>query len=298
MQFVRAAGMVGPARVIALALVSVFGLTTVCQAGAAGLPSGAANAKLPRPATPAPAGPSLLPKDRGAKGKKPRIAAKAQPVILYHVNHRETLRLRMADDLGRPVRGLQGQINRFLRCHYTKKQKAMNPRLTRLLFEIGKHYAGRRIEVVSGYRHPRFAKNPRSPHMKGLACDMRVAGVKNTELRDFFRQRFKSVGVGYYPNSSFVHLDVRRGASAFWIDYSGPGETALYARNASEDLRTGRADRWKRTTINPAWADWPEEEEAPGADMRTAAEAAPVEGEEAEVPAESGTGAPRESEGD
>ena len=60
--------------------------------------------------------------------------------------------------------------------------------------------------------------------MKGLACDFRVVGVKNTELRDYLRHAFKHVGVGYYPNSSFVHLDVRQGASAFWIDYSGPGE--------------------------------------------------------------------------
>jgi hypothetical protein len=109
--------------------------------------------------------------------------------------------------------------------------------------------------VVSGYRHPKFAKNPRSPHMHGLATDMRVVGIKNTELRDFFRSKFQKVGVGYYPNSSFVHLDVRKSASAFWIDYSGPGETAQYAANAAEDLRSGRADRWRHTTIDPSWAD-------------------------------------------
>jgi uncharacterized protein YcbK (DUF882 family) len=217
----------------------------------------------------------------GAMGKRPRTTGSTPPVILYHVNHRETLRLRLADERGKPVRGLQGQINRFLRCHYTNKQHAMNPRLTRLLYDIGKHYPGRRIEVVSGYRHPKFAKNPHSPHKQGLACDMRVAGVKNTELRDFFRERFKSVGVGYYPNSSFVHLDVRRGASAFWIDYSGPGETALYSRNAAEDLRTGRSERWRRSTIDPTWAD--SDDEDVGVNGKTV-EAAPVEGEEADVP--------------
>ena len=61
--------------------------------------------------------------------------------------------------------------------------------------------------------------------------------------------------MGYYPNSSFVHLDVRKSASAFWIDYSGPGENAQYAANAAEDLASGRADRWRRTTIDPTWAD-------------------------------------------
>ena len=59
--------------------------------------------------------------------------------------------------------------------------------------------------------------------MKGLACDFRVEGVKTTELRDYLRATFDKVGVGYYPNSTFVHLDVRKDRSAFWIDYSGPG---------------------------------------------------------------------------
>ncbi|HEY0711832.1 MAG TPA: hypothetical protein VGF45_04105, partial [Polyangia bacterium] len=86
-------------------------------------------------------------------------------------------------------------------------------------------------------------------------------------------------GVGYYPNSSFVHLDIRRGASAFWIDYSGPGENAIYAKNALEDLRSGRAERWRRTTIDPSWADEEDvsvraDDSAPGADD------APVEGVE------------------
>jgi uncharacterized protein YcbK (DUF882 family) len=273
-------------------LVAKMAAMLVVLAGLAGAPARASSlpsgvpTQLARPAVPAG-------KAVGKSPARPGHGAgrgNATPVILYHVNHRETLRLRLSDEHGKPVRGLQGQMNRFLRCHYTNQQHAMNPRLTRLLYEIGQHYAGRRIEIVSGYRHPRFAKNPHSPHKQGLACDMRVPGVKNTELRDFFRQRFKNVGVGYYPNSSFVHLDVRRSASAFWIDYSGPGENALYARNAYDDLRTGRADRWKRTTIDPSWADSPDEDDAAGAEPGGVAE--PAEGPEADVADESGVGAP------
>src|SRR5262249_36429710 len=38
------------------------------------------------------------------------------------------------------------------------------------------------------------------------------------------------VGVGYYPNSDFVHLDVRPAGkkSAYWVDYSAPGQRAIY----------------------------------------------------------------------
>jgi len=124
----------------------------------------------------------------------------------------------------------------------------------KLLYQTGRHWPGKRLEVVSGYRSPKVAKNPRSPHMKGLACDFRVEGVTTTELRDYLRQHFEKVGVGYYPNSTFVHLDVRKEKSAFWIDYSGPGERAIYSENPNEDLKTGRADTYKPTKIDESWA--------------------------------------------
>ena len=176
-------------------------------------------------------------------------------IHVLHINRRETFNLKLADDRGRPIKGIQKRVDRFLRCHYTNKQFKMNPRLTRLIYETGRHFPGKRIEVVSGYRDPSVAKNPRSPHMRGLATDLRVAGVKNTELRDYLRRTFKQVGIGYYPNSSFVHLDVRKGPSAFWIDYSGPGQGSLYAGDAQADLKTGKAEWFKPTTIDPSWAD-------------------------------------------
>ena len=78
--------------------------------------------------------------------------------------------------------------------------------------------------------------------------------MKTTELRDYLRKTFDKVGVGYYPNSTFVHLDVRKDRSAFWIDYSGPGERAVYSENPSDDLRTGRADSYHPTKIDESWA--------------------------------------------
>jgi Bacterial protein of unknown function (DUF882) len=117
--------------------------------------------------------------------------------------------------------------------------------------------------VVSGYRHPDVAKNPHSPHMKGLACDFRVEGVKTAELRDYLRRTFDKVGVGYYPNSSFVHLDVRKDRSAFWIDYSGPGERAVYSATPDQDLKNGRADRYHPTKIDGSWADDRDQRAAP-----------------------------------
>ncbi|HVZ71691.1 MAG TPA: DUF882 domain-containing protein [Polyangia bacterium] len=188
--------------------------------------------------------------------KKPKVPKNA-PVVLYSVNHHDTLSIRMRDAQGRPVpwRPQQKRFDKFLRCHYTNQQHAMNPRLMRLLYQTGHHWPGRRLEVVSGYRSPSVAKNPHSPHMLGLACDFRVVGVKNTELRDYLRRNLQKVGVGYYPNSSFVHLDVRKDRSAFWIDYSGPGERAVYSQTPDADLKSGRADQYHPTKIGEEFLD-------------------------------------------
>lgn len=191
---------------------------------------------------------------KGAKPAKPK-KPKTTTVVLYHLNRHDTLVLHQKDFQGRPPKGFQKRFDRFLRCHYTNTQHVMNPRLERLLYQTGRHWPGQRIEVVSGFRSPNVAKNPHSPHMKGLACDFRVVGVKNTELRDYLRKNLKKVGVGYYPNSSFVHLDVRKDRSAFWIDYSGPGERANYSQNASGDLKSGRAESYHPTKISDDWVN-------------------------------------------
>ena len=185
--------------------------------------------------------------------KSAKKVPKNAPVVLYQINRRETMALRLRDGKGRPVKGIQRHFDHFLRCHYTNVEHKMDPRLMKLLFQTGHHWPGRRLEVVSGYRHPDVAKNPHSPHMKGLACYFRVEGVKTAELRDYLRHTFEKVGVGYYPNSSFVHLDVRKDRSAFWIDYSGPGERSVYSATPDQDLRSGRADRYHPTKIDSSW---------------------------------------------
>jgi len=209
----------------------------------------------PAVAKPRPAADKARPAaDKARKAQAPKVVRNG-PVELFAVNGKETLMLRLRDEKGRPLRGVQKRFDHFLRCHHTNVQHAMNPRLVRVIYQVGRHYPGRRIEVVSGYRHPSVAKNPRSPHMQGLACDFRVAGIRNQELRDYLRRGFEKVGVGYYPNSSFVHLDMRKDHSAFWIDYSGPGERASYSDNPVADLKTGKADTYKPTKIDQAWAN-------------------------------------------
>jgi uncharacterized protein YcbK (DUF882 family) len=161
------------------------------------------------------------------------------PVEMTALNTHETFTLQ-PDAAGRfSARELHGW-NRFLRCHHTGRVHQMATRLASLIYETSKHFQFGKILVVAGYRAPRIARqkgNPKSPHKRGLACDFRIEGVANTELRDYLRGAFGRVGIGYYPNSDFVHLDVRQKQSAFWIDYSGPGERARYSKSPEEDLR-------------------------------------------------------------
>jgi uncharacterized protein YcbK (DUF882 family) len=172
-----------------------------------------------------------------AKAPKPQ-KVKVKPVELVALNTHEHFLLK-PDGRGLFTRkGLAGW-NRFLRCHHTGKRHAMAARLAELLYKVSRHFEDARILIVAGYRAPKVARkkgNPRSPHKQGLALDFRVEGVPSTELRDFVRAAFDRVGIGWYPNSDFVHLDVGRKHSAFWIDYSGPGEKARYAKDPEAAL--------------------------------------------------------------
>jgi uncharacterized protein YcbK (DUF882 family) len=102
-----------------------------------------------------------------------------------------------------------------------------DPRLVELLGVVSNHFGSRRLEIISGFRpYSPTQYTSHSNHNIGHAMDFRVVGVPNEVLRDYCRT-LKNVGVGYYPNSTFVHLDVRDTA-AFWIDYSRPGEAPRY----------------------------------------------------------------------
>ncbi len=103
----------------------------------------------------------------------------------------------------------------------------IDPRLISLVSTVSDHFGSRRLEIISGFRPYTSTQYTRhSNHNIGHAMDFRVVGVPNEVLRDYCRT-LRNVGVGYYPNSTFVHLDVRP-TPGFWIDYSHPGEPPRY----------------------------------------------------------------------
>jgi uncharacterized protein YcbK (DUF882 family) len=202
-------------------------------------PSTASPTGAARPAT------TTVPKVATKKRRKGPPPPPPPAAELFAVNTHESFKLR-PDAKGRITKAALRGWNRFLRCHHTGRVHQMSSRLAQLIYDVDKHFGFKRILVVAGYRAPRVARekgNPKSPHKKGVACDFRIEGIANTELRDFERT-LPRVGVGYYPNSDFVHLDVdplRNKRSAFWIDYSRPGERAKYSKNPQGDLQAEKS---------------------------------------------------------
>jgi LysM repeat protein len=96
----------------------------------------------------------------------------------------------------------------------------MDPRLIQLLVQVSDHFGGRPVRIVSGMRDNSYFHD--SKHPLGRALDFSIPGVPNEVVRDYCR-KLGNVGVGYYPNSSFVHLDIRD-RPTYWVDYAGPGE--------------------------------------------------------------------------
>lgn len=212
---------------------------------------------------------------RVAKPAKPakvgKAKARVRPAILFtHLSTHESLRLRPEKNGRFGTRQLRS-LRHLLRCHHTGRKHAISGRLVSLLYATARHFGGRDVEIIAGYRAPKIARAkgvPRSHHKAGQACDFRLRGVSAAALRDYLRRTYSHIGVGYYPSSGFVHLDVRKEKSAFWIDYSGPGERASYSENANDDVRSGRADAPSPRAAPPAEDDGHEDEplDDPGLD--------------------------------
>ncbi len=110
-------------------------------------------------------------------------------------------------------------IDRILRDHRTDEVHPIDPRLLDLAAEVtGAMGSSGPIQIISGYRSPRSnaalrrSSNGvarRSLHMEGQALDIRIPGALLAQVRDT-AWSLQRGGVGYYPGSDFVHVDVGR----------------------------------------------------------------------------------------
>lgn len=169
----------------------------------------------------------------------------APPLRLRLARTKEAHEIALFDDEGRLRHDALAELRTILFDPRTGIDHPIHWRLATLLVAIEAHFPGSVIEVVSGYRNV-SRHTDRSNHTRGRAIDMRVTvdgkRVDNRRLFELVRASFAEVGVGYYPNGTFVHVDVRDRAT-IWVDYSGSGEVPCYSRSPKQDLANGTAER-------------------------------------------------------
>ncbi|MBI3329715.1 MAG: DUF882 domain-containing protein [Nitrospinae bacterium] len=110
-------------------------------------------------------------------------------------------------------------INHILRDHRSDESISIDVQLLDLLQAIEKELeAGQPFHIISGYRSP--ATNAylhqwsdgvvaHSLHIEGKAIDIRMPG-RDLVLVRRVAMSLRGGGVGYYPESNFVHVDVGR----------------------------------------------------------------------------------------
>lgn len=111
------------------------------------------------------------------------------------------------------------EVNYIMRDFRTGDVHGIDPRLLDLLHALhDKLDSSRPFEIISGYRSPQTNAQlaeqsngvaKRSLHMQGMAIDISLQDVKLKSLRKA-AIALKKGGVGYYPNSHFLHVDVGR----------------------------------------------------------------------------------------
>ena len=106
-------------------------------------------------------------------------------------------------------------LRHLMRCQRTGAETPIDPRLIELLHAIAVRSKAK-ILLVSGFRAPMFSTAALSFHTRGMAADIRIPGMTALMVRDLVLAMGVK-GVGYYPVSQFVHVDVRDQKS-YWVD--------------------------------------------------------------------------------
>lgn len=111
------------------------------------------------------------------------------------------------------------ELNTFLRDFRTGEVHSMDFRLMKILSEIQMITGSTgTYEVISGFRSKATNTQLRatssgvalkSLHLVGQAIDVRLSDLSIRDLRDVAIS-LQAGGVGYYPNSNFVHIDTGR----------------------------------------------------------------------------------------
>ena len=145
-------------------------------------------------------------------------AEEARELRFYHTHTGERLSIVYRNADGYVPEALD-ELNRFLADFRTGERRAIDPALFDILSAMQQRASSTgTYEVISAYRSPEtnaalHAKSSgvaeHSLHMVGKAIDLRLTDVELAHLRDV-AWSLQLGGVGYYPDSNFIHVDTGR----------------------------------------------------------------------------------------
>jgi uncharacterized protein YcbK (DUF882 family) len=161
-------------------------------------------------------GAGIFPRDLLGAVQAPLLPERT--LALYNLHTGETLKTAYWVQ-GEYVSEALSEINHILRDFRTEEILPIDTGLLDLLHDLHNNTGARgMLHIISGYRSPatnaRLRENSHgvaghSLHMVGKAADIRVPGYSLASLRQA-AVGLKGGGVGYYPDSDFVHVDVGR----------------------------------------------------------------------------------------
>jgi uncharacterized protein YcbK (DUF882 family) len=136
----------------------------------------------------------------------------------YHLHTNETLKT-VYWAQGEYLPSSLAEIHHILRDFRTGEEHQIDRRLLDLLCELRIAVGSSSpFEIISGYRSPNTNAALRSKstgvaenslHLKGMAADIRLRDKSLAVLRKAALS-LRAGGVGYYPASQFIHVDVGR----------------------------------------------------------------------------------------
>lgn len=143
---------------------------------------------------------------------------RSRELRFYHTHTSEKLSVVYAED-GAYIPQALDEINHLLRDFRSGVVHPIDPRLLDVLYEV-RMLSGSsgQYEIISAFRSPSTNEMLRhkstgvaqkSLHLQGQAVDVRLDGVATSRLRRAALSLARG-GVGYYPDSDFVHLDTGR----------------------------------------------------------------------------------------
>jgi uncharacterized protein YcbK (DUF882 family) len=106
-------------------------------------------------------------------------------------------------------------VSMLLRDHFTNMATKMEPKLLGVVVSAAKEFKSDLVNVVSGFRHPKYnlmlRKKGRqvardSQHTHGNAVDFAIPTCSTKQLEKWAKDQ-KIGGVGVYVDSGFIHMD-------------------------------------------------------------------------------------------